>query len=75
MSEEDRYRKENLEKKKKWFDKKGFIIAVQKNSPIKPIPNFVNLDHYGESAINHQFRDDFKTKSKWMDKTGRNFLV
>jgi hypothetical protein len=75
MSEEERYRKENLDMKKKWYDKKGFIVATQTKPKIQSIPNFVNLDHFGESAVTHQFRYDFKEKAKWIDKNGRNFFV
>lgn len=73
MSAEERFRKENQEKKKKWYNEKGFLNAVQKKSPITEIPNYVNLDHYGESAITHKFRDDIK--SKVIDKKRNNFIV
>jgi hypothetical protein len=73
ISEEERYRKEYLDNKKKWIDKKGFSNALPKNSAISEIPNYVNLDHYGETAINHQFRDD--PKEKYIDKNKKNFIV
>lgn len=75
MTEEERVRKENLDKKKLWIDKKGFNNALQKKPVINPIPNFINLDHYGATAVSHQFRNDFNQKAKWIDKSGKNFFV
>jgi len=73
ISEEEKYRKEYLENKKKWVNKKGFITATQKKPVIQAIPNFVNLGTYGETAISHQFRTDESVKAKWLNK--KNFFV
>lgn len=75
MSEEERRRKEYLENKKKWYDKKGFNVATNLKPKVPEIKNYINLDHEGESAVRHQFRYDFKDKAKWIDKQGKNFFV
>lgn len=74
MSEEDRYRKEYHVNKKKWVEKKGFFLAAQKKSNIKEIHNFVNLCDFGESPLNHQFREyGAKDKKRWLNQ--KNFFV
>ena len=58
---------EYKENKQKWIAKDFIKISARKNNYI---PNYINLDEFKESPLNHRFRE--VNKKKWV--ATKNFV-
>ena len=67
LSEEDKKNYEYKENKQKWISK-DFVKYT--SNKYEFIPNYVNLDEFKNSPLNHKFRDI--NKKKWV---GSNFYL
>jgi hypothetical protein len=67
LSQEDKKNIDYKQNKKGWISKDFNKYSGKK---YEIIPNYVNLDEFKDSPLNHQFRDI--NKKKWV---ARNFII